>query len=434
MPKFKYTAHDDSGRTVTGWINAEDLERARLLLRSADRAMHDIVLAEEPEKSAEETEVSEAELVMTDKVEVDSTATEIETTEAIDDKSSENHPPQKFSSVHAMPILEDADRLAQQGIPLGTGLRAIADELPAGRNATAIRALADRIDAGDSLHDAMVKLRFKLPRSIRRLLESGISTGRFSVLLHQLVYLEQERRQLWQKSFAAIAYPGLLLLLLMTFSIVFGTFVVLGFEKIFADFGTQLPVATKAVLGFFRVGQWVLFSVIGVLILLYFAIDHLPLPQSIKRIVYWVPFIGPIRRWHRLTRCSRLMALLTEEQVPLPEVIRIAADGVGKNDVAVACRTMANCVESGASFADAADFVNLYPPSCASIVRWGGDNNTLSESLEIVGDVAKTRMQSAVDLLSMVACPAALFVFLLFVPMVVIAIFMPMIQLICCLS
>lgn len=406
-----------------------------MLLASSDRVLSDIVLAEVPEQPPEEIEAVEVELVEAEIVEAQLVEIEpVELSELAEDLEPEIAPPQKCPAVRAMPILEDADRLAQQGIPLGSGLRAIADELHSGRNATAIRALADRLDAGDSLHEAMVKLRFVIPSSLSKLLEAGVSTGRFSVLLHQLVQLEQERRQLWQKSFSAIAYPAFLLSFLAAISMTFGLLIVPGFIATFADFGTSLPVVTKLVLSFFGFGQWVLWGVLVIFGILYFAIDVLPLPRFVKRTIYWLPLIGPIRRWHRLARCTRLMALLTGEQVPLPSAIRIAAEGAGRNEVTQTCYMAAKYVEHGVSFSDAADHLGLFPPSCASIICWGGENNALPEALGIVSEIAKTRMQASVDLLNAIACPVVLLIFLFTIPIAVIGMFMPLICLITTLS
>lgn len=458
MPKFKYTASDASGRPVTGWINAEDGQRALMLLTTADRGLSDIVLAEIPEQPPLEivpseiipTEPVDAEPVDTELMKVETTDRKPADTEIVDaelwnEASVEEKPTEeatakavtplrKGSAAQTMSLLQDADRLTQQGIPLGNGLRAIADELYSGGNAAAIRAIADRLDAGDSLHTAMVKSRFKVPHSLRNLLESGVSTGRFGLILHHLVQLEQERRQLWMKSFSAVAYPAFLLLFLGLIFMVFGMWIAPEFQNIFDDFGTDYPPITQFVLWFFQIGHWLVWTVLTIVALACVSINILPLPRFLGRMLYWVPLIGPIWRWHRLTRCTRLMALLTSEKVPLPAAIRIAAEGAGRNEVGSACRAIAQHVERGMSFADAADWLGLFPPSCSSIIRWGDENHALPEAFEIVGDVAKTRMQAAVDLLNTIACPLVLTFCLCVVPLVVIALLMPLIKTITMLS
>ncbi|MGD9127415.1 MAG: type II secretion system F family protein [Planctomycetia bacterium] len=436
MSKFKYTAKDTSGHAVTGWINAEDAEAAREQLNAEGRGLQDMVLWEVTEELLPDDLVDDT---------MDDTVVDAEPVmEATSIAEPENLEPEQpailpnpnpaFPSIRGMSILEDIDRLAEQGIPLGDGLRAIADELPSARKAQAIRALADRLDAGDSLQDAMVKLQFKLPRDVRKLIESGVSTGQFSVLLHQLVYLDQERRRLWNQSLSAVLYPGLLLMGLALFSILFGMILIPHFRSLYSGFDSHLPPMTEFVFWFFGGGQWILFGAVGLFFLLYFTLDFLPFPRWVKRTLYWIPLLGPIRRWHRLARCSRLLALLTKEQVPLPLAIRMAADGTGSNEAAVACREIADNVEGGMSFAEAAGHACLYPPSCETIVHWGETNHVLPESLEIVSDISKTRMQSAVDLMGTLACPLALMIFLVFVPLVVISLFMPMIRLVCSLS
>ena len=451
MPKFKYTANDATGGVVTGWIHADDPQEAQRLLTSADGALRNIVLAEVPvelpEVAEEEkpvlAEAVEVATVVAEEVhpepaeaELDEIASEeIEEIQDVQaDESEEASPTDVFPSVRAMPILEDADRLIQQGVPLGSGLRAIAEELPSGRNATAIRALAKRLDMGESLHEAMVKLRFAVPSSLRNLLESGVSTGRFSVVLHQLVQLEQERRQLWQKSFSVMAYPIFLLSFLAFISMALGLWLIPEFQAIFRDFGTELPSLTQMIIGFFCIGQWVLWGILTFSILLFFTIDVLPVPRFVKRMAYWVPLVGPIRRWHRLTRCTRVMALLTREQIPLPTAIRIAAEATGHNEVAKACRVSADRVEHGLPFSYAADQLRLFPPSCMSIIWWGEKNNALPEAFQIVSEVAKTRMQAASDLLNVLASPIILMVFLVAIPITVIGLFMPLIKLITTLS
>ena len=117
--------------------------------------------------------------------------------------------------------------------------------------------------------------------------------------------------------------------------------------KMFADFNTTLPDLTV----FFIHSSW---PVMWGLVFLLAALVAIPILLAVAPGVRWiwpllrgVPMIGPLLRWSHLAQFSRLMGLLLEQRVPLPDALRLSADGLRDSDLAYGCRRVADDVDGG---------------------------------------------------------------------------------------
>ena len=73
----------------------------------------------------------------------------------------------------------------------------------------------------------------------------------------------------------------------------------------------------------------------------------LPLGAWLGRATSWIPVLGPIVRYDRHAQFSHLMALLLEEEVPLPEALHLTSIALQGTALARQCRTAAAAVEQG---------------------------------------------------------------------------------------
>ena len=222
-------------------------------------------------------------------------------------------------------VAEPAWRIAEltrAGMPLGDGLRAMAGDLPGRRLPHTLRRLADRFDAGDDLATSLKSQGRRLPGHLVGLMLAGVRSGRLAQALEEFVELERSRWELRRRVWLALAYPLLLLVMLAGIVVFLNIYVVDQFRPIFKDFGCELPLATQP--SFSPPGRRrgscrdLPLSAVAASVLLRFWAG----PDWLQPFLYAIPLVGPILRWSRLCEFSRLMAVLLEQQVPLPEALR----------------------------------------------------------------------------------------------------------------
>lgn len=320
--------------------------------------------------------------------------------------------------------------LAKAGLPLGSGLRAMAEEYGGGRLGAMLARVAGRIDAGTPLDEAIVAEGDRFPAHVGRLIVAGVRSGRLAEALEELVAIRRKRIELGRRLATALAYPVLLLTGLVVLGAFLGLWVVPQFAAIFDDFGAKLPALTQLAIAMSGPRTWVFVGLAalpaGILVGLYLLRGQSWAAQTL----HVVPLVGPIERDGELAALARLLAVLIDHEVPLPAALRMAGDAVAAADLRDGCRAAAAHVEGGRSMAECCTFSGPFPASLRPLVAWGEASSSLADALRAAADVFEGRARVYAGLVESIAPPL---VFLLVVSAVgtfLAAMLMPLISLI----
>lgn len=206
----------------------------------------------------------------------------------------------KLSAEEATEFAARVAELTKAGLPLGAGLRALAEELPGRRLPRMLRDVARRLDAGDDLLKALESQGAALPAHLRGLMLAGMRSGRLPEVLEEYVDLQHGQAELRRRVGAALAYPFILLLFMTALTAFAGLYLVDEFAKIFRDFGTQLPVLTQFIVHEARPIMWFFVSLVGLSIAIPFVLWTAPAAARPWPVVYHLPMVGPLLRWSHL--------------------------------------------------------------------------------------------------------------------------------------
>jgi len=143
-----------------------------------------------------------------------------------------------------------------------------------------------------------------------------------------------------------------------------------------------------------------------------------------------MPLIGPIWHWSGTAAFSRLLATMLEYDIPLPDALLLARDGVRDPEVRAVAALCARGVENGRSLSELLAESNRLPASITPFVRWGERTGKLPEALRAITDMLLLRVQMRTLLLRSIAPPVVFILVGLMVGFIIIALFMPMVSLI----
>ncbi len=132
----------------------------------------------------------------------------------------------KLSPEEATEFAARVAELTKAGLPLGAGLRALADELPGRRLPRVLHDMADRLDAGDDLLGALESQGASLPVHLRGLMLAGVRSGRLAEVLEEYVDLQHSQSELRRRVWITLAYPFILLLFMTVLAAFAGVYVV----------------------------------------------------------------------------------------------------------------------------------------------------------------------------------------------------------------
>ncbi len=282
--------------------------------------------------------------------------------------NSVSQPGPRLSPEEAGDLVARVGRISASSLPIAEGLRAAAEELPT-RLSAALKDLAASLEAGQPLDAALAALKNRLPPHLRSLMLAGLASGQLGHVLQD--YMRHQRhatslRQAWM----ALTYPTLLVSLVLGVALFFAFTVAADVADLARDFGTELPAQTQVLLMISTLG-WPVWLAIGSCLLLLLFIDWLVLSgRGRQTFISLLPIVGPLRRWLSMSNLSRLLALLVEQQVPLPEALRLSAEVASDPLVRRDVHRVSQRVAAGQSMPEAAQRTWL-PPTFAALAGWG---------------------------------------------------------------
>ena len=332
----------------------------------------------------------------------------------------------------SLPVAGHVNQAIRAGLPLESGLRALAAQTRSRGTRRALVELSDNLERGTPLVDAMRESESRLPRAMTALVEAGMETGRLDSVMQYS--LEQSQRAMWlrQEIWMSIAYPLFLLLFAISICSFNLLWVIPNFEKIFEDFGTELPGLTRALIELSRVARQIeglplvafLPLLIGGLILI-LAFSR---TSASRRWMSSIPLFGSVFRMASLSEFCQVMALLMESKLPFSKALRYAANACDDEWISRKCRAIELEIENGTTADEAAVLVGL-PNSLRQVFRHIGSHRTVIDALRSLAELYAARSSVASRLVSSILEPFVVLLVLGFAGISAIALFLPLIQL-----
>jgi type IV pilus assembly protein PilC len=288
------------------------------------------------------------------------------------------------------------------------------------------------VEAGVSLSDAMGRH----PDVFNELYVAMVAAGESGGILEQTLtrvadQLEKDdalRRQIR----AAMAYPILITTFAVLVLLALVAFLVPVFEKVFKDFGGELPAITKftVALSHFITGRWYLAigaGVLGVTVFRRWKRTERGREQW-DRFKLKIPMkIGEVVQKVALARFSRTFSALIGAGVPMLEAIEITGRTSGNRVIEKAMEQMKASVKGGGSIAAPMLAVpEAFPTMVTQMVGVGEETGALETMLTKVADFYEDQVAAAVKALTSILEPVMIIVVGAIVGFVVIAMYLPM--------
>jgi type II secretory pathway component PulF len=339
----------------------------------------------------------------------------------------ESHPEPSNSPSNGTPLssreaVEFTGRIAElagAGLPLAPGLRAAAAELPDDGLAAAMKRAAAALEQGKSLEQVLSAERGNLPAELAALVATGVRTGDLGRVLSEYVRLRRTLDDVRRKVWLALAYPGLLTIGAAALCFFFFVFVIPAMaatvKTIAWNLGDPSSPPPRSVLETgVEASQWVSRHAAGLVVAAAAVVAAIVLaalvagPRRRQTVMKRLPLLGALWRHSGLIEATQLLRMLLEYDVPLPEALRLTADGIRDADVAAAIRRVATRVEAGSSLAVASS--PAFPPLWRPILAWGEQHSTLPAALETGMQATMRRLDQRAELISAIVPPAVFLV------------------------
>lgn len=326
--------------------------------------------------------------------------------------------------------------LIDAGLPLLRGLTVLAkqEKDPVLRNT--INALADAVQGGSTFSESMAQHPRIFNKLYINMVKAGELGGVLELVLNRLAEFQEKAQKIKNKVMSAMAYPVIVLLIAVGIMAFLLTFIVPKFEQIFKDMlgNKPLPPLTQFVINASNMLKTNIIGVVAVIAVI--VIVYKMIARSTKgailidRIKLRAPLFGDLTRKSSISRFSRTLGTLVTSGVPILQALNITRDTAGNHIVADAVTKVHDAVKEGESIVAPLEASGVFPPMVISMVDVGEETGQLPEMLLKIAEVYDDEVDNAVEGLTSMLEPIMIVLLALIVGTIVIALFLPLIQII----
>jgi general secretion pathway protein F len=285
--------------------------------------------------------------------------------------------------------------LVRGGVPLELGLRELGRD-STGALADISQTLSARMNGGASLGDALRAEENRLPAVYRTVVEAGLRAGRLPAALESLSNYARELAELRRKISLALLYP---LIVTAVAYFLFLVVIVNLLERLYETYELfQIPLHWSlamviSIAGVAHQWWWIPPLLVALVLVWWMTTGGARILNfnGPARPLAWIPGVGAISRRFQLANFSDLLALLVENDVPLPVGLRLTADAAGDERLRRSARELAAAVEQGKGPSASQIARYGFPPFLAWVLTCGQEGRGLVRLLHHAGAVYRRR-------------------------------------------
>jgi type IV pilus assembly protein PilC len=419
MPKFHYIALDQNGQETAGDIDAPNEAEAIGQLRRSQLY---------PTQVVEEGKGDSAAI----KRRARSSASKGKT--KIGGKASASA---KVAGKTLMIFTRQLATLIDSGLPLLRGLTVLGRQEPNPIMKRTINTLADSVQTGSTFSESLQQFPRIYNKLYINMVKAGELGGVLELVLNRLAEYQEKAQKLKNKIVAAMVYPMIVMIIAVGIMIFLMTVIVPKFEKIFEDMlgsRDKLPELTKWVI---NTSRWIQENL---LILAAGTAAAIVIWQMVKvtkggrrvidQLKLKMPLFGDVQRKSAISRFTRTLGTLVTSGVPILQALNITRETAGNVVISDAINKVHDAVKEGESMVAPLEGSKVFPPMVISMVDVGEETGQLPEMLLKVADVYEDEVDNSVSALTSMLEPLMIVVLAVVVGVIVLALFMPLIQII----
>jgi type IV pilus assembly protein PilC len=326
--------------------------------------------------------------------------------------------------------------LLRAGLPLAPALDLLAQAQASSRQGMPriVGALARDITAGLRFSAALQRHSAQFNALYCQLVEVGEAAGALAAVLARIADDRERAAAQRAKVRAALTYPGAILLLAIAITAALLVWVVPTFKQIFDGFGATLPAPTRFVLALSSgAARWSIPAFATILALTSAATFLLRRSETARirfaRLSLRLPVAGPLLGTLCAARWSRALGTLLSAGTPLADAFDSLTHATGNAFFDRATAEIAARLRRGERLAAAMRASRCFPPEVVQPVAVAEESGALDTMLIDVASLADRQVDEKIGTLSSLCEPLVIVVLGTLVGGLVIAMYLPIIQL-----
>jgi type IV pilus assembly protein PilC len=319
-----------------------------------------------------------------------------------------------------LPLVQSLDILAKQSE--NKALRKIVEDV-----------LYD-VESGNTLADALRRHPKVFTDLYTNMVAAGEAGGILDTILLRLASFLEKNDALKRKIKGAMIYPGVIFSVAIGAVAILLLFVIPTFQAMFESAGVPLPMPTQVVISMSAILQAYWWAIAAGIAGTVFAIRQYYRTSTgqlvLDRLMLRLPVLGDLLRKGAISRFTRTLGTLVASGVSILDGLEITARTSGNRVVHDAIMASRTSIAGGETIAEPLKRSGVFPPMVVQMINVGEQTGGLDEMLSKIADFYDEEVDAAVDALMAAMEPIMIVVLGVVVGGMIVAMYLPIFDMI----
>lgn len=315
------------------------------------------------------------------------------------------------------------------GVTIISALELMGDQI---ENKTLQRAVMDAktyVEKGGTLADALRVNSEVFPPIMINMVAAGESSGNLEICLDRLTEHFEKDNALSAKIKGAMTYPIVVFIVMIIVVIVVMVMVIPNFSSMFAEMGTQLPLATRimvAASNFIIHKWWLLIIIVAAIVIGCKAFKRSSVGEQLfANMAIKMPIFGNLTIKSACSRFARTMSTLMASGISMIDAVEQVAKMMDNKIIRDGLLDAKTQVAKGIPLSKPLKDMEMLPPMLSAMTKIGEETGDIEEMLSKVADYYDEEVEEATNKLTAAMEPLIMVVLACIVGMIVAAVYGP---------
>ncbi|TET80199.1 type II secretion system F family protein, partial [candidate division TA06 bacterium] len=257
-----------------------------------------------------------------------------------------------------------------------------------------LRQIMEDVEGGATLAEALRRQKGSFSTLYVNMVEAGETGGALDVILVRLANYLEKAAALARKIKGAMIYPVMIISVAVVAVGVILIAVIPIFAQLFSEFGAELPLPTRIVIGLsdiLRRYSWIfLIFTIALVVGIKMTYQRDAGKLAIDKALLRMPVVGDLIRKTAIARFSRTLSTLLASGVPILDALETTAKTAGNKVVENAVRAARSSISEGETIAGPLAKEAVFPPMVVQMISIGEATGGLDDMLSKIADFYDT--------------------------------------------
>jgi len=340
----------------------------------------------------------------------------------------------RIKKIHISRFTRQFATMIGAGLPMVQCLEILAQQSESPELREVIGKVKQSVQSGSTLADALSRHKKAFDDLYVSMVDAGEIGGALDQILLRLATYREKADALVRKVRGALVYPAVIVTVAIGVTFIMLTYIVPVFAKMFEGLGAELPAPTQMVL---KLSAFLRNNILtGAILLILLCVFYRWYSRTnkgrllIDKFKLKAPLLGSLLRKTAISRFTRTLGTLISSGVSILDALEITAKTAGNRVIQDAIKRSVVSIAEGETITHPLKETGVFPPMVTQMISVGEKTGGLDDMLQKIADFYDEEVDAAVAALTSIIEPVIIVVMGAVIGGILIAMYLPMFDII----